>query len=716
MPMLAAVMRLGLAVILACATAGPAAAQDASWLAGQVRLLQGRKLSASAGDRKIDSALRTSAVDLSLRSALPPDSAGASRFEPWREGSMVHVYVHVDSTGPPFIAALEAAGFRAEIVNDRFGLLQGWVADTALDAVAALPVVRSIQPVEPPAVRTGAVTSQGDTAARANLVRALGFDGSGVRIGVISDGIDSLARSTVTGDLTEVFRFNDARCRAGSGDEGTVMLEIVHDLAPGAQLFFSPGLQGKLEFIDSVNCLAGGGVNVLVDDIGFFDEPFFEDGAVAQTVRAAVGAGVSYHSAAGNEAGKFIQQDFQADPTGVFHTFRNGDVYEDMIVDPGGVVQCFLQWNDPFGQSANDYDLLLVERSTTTIVSSGTNLQAGGQDPLERAGFVNLFSRPLVVGAVIGKQPAAQTRRLRLFCPKTGRNDKLPYYSLQQDIYGHPALPEVIAVGAIDVRSPGLNTVESFSSRGPAVIFFPSVAVRPKPDMAGFDYVSTTAPGFQLFPGTSAAAPHSAAVAGLLLSKNPFLTPAQIMAALTTTAVDIEAPGRDDASGAGRLDALLALAAVAAPECLRDANCTRSNICSRAATCDRGTCRQTPVVCNDGIACTIDSCDPTLGCQSAVPPGLAGAACEIRVATSTGPCAGATFPRTLGLRLRRAATAADNAAATVNPKRAKTKKRAARAAVKRALAAIRPAQRRGLNSACAVALSTALGDNFARLF
>ena len=80
------------------------------------------------------------------------------------------------------------------------------------------------------------------------------------------------------------------------------MLEIVHDLAPGAELLFASGIESPLAFIQAVECLTAAGANVIVDDLGFFGEPYFEDGPIAQAVRSAVAAGVSYHTAAGNSA------------------------------------------------------------------------------------------------------------------------------------------------------------------------------------------------------------------------------------------------------------------------------------------------------------------------------------------------------------------------------------------------------------------------------
>src|SRR5439155_289114 len=137
----------------------------------------------------------------------------------------------------------------------------------------------------------GAPHGEGDAAARADLVRGLGYDGSGTVVGVISDGIDHAAVAQATGDLPAVMVPADARCRPGSGDEGTALLEIVHDLAPGAQLVFSEGLTSGLVFIDSVNCLVAAGAGVIADDLVFFDEPFFADGPLALAVRAAVQAG-----------------------------------------------------------------------------------------------------------------------------------------------------------------------------------------------------------------------------------------------------------------------------------------------------------------------------------------------------------------------------------------------------------------------------------------
>src|SRR5262249_45082842 len=194
---------------------------------------------------------------------------------------------------------------------------------------------------------------------RADRVRAQGLDGSGVVVGVISDGIDSLRDAQNSQNLPDV-NVPNGGCRRGSGDEGTALLEIVHDVAPGAQLLFA-GPADSFEMVEAVQCLTAAGADVIVGDLGVFWEPYSAARPVAAAVRAAVQAGVSYHSSAGNEAEEHLEQDFVATPNSTLHDFAGGagDNTNSVVVPAGGSLTCILQWNDPFGGSANDYDLFL---------------------------------------------------------------------------------------------------------------------------------------------------------------------------------------------------------------------------------------------------------------------------------------------------------------------------------------------------------------------
>src|SRR5262249_10509390 len=212
--------------------------------------------------------------------------------------------------GTTELQKLQQAGVRIERIHMARGLVQARVDPSALETLPAFPWVPAIRSVDRAAGRTGGITPEGAEAGPGEHVRApRGVDGTGVVVGVISDGIDSLAEAQATKDLPDVVVPNDGRCHRGAGDEGTALLEIVHDVAPGAKLLFS-GPSTSLDMVDAVQCLVDAGANVIVDDLGFFGEPYFEDGPVADAVSAAVTAGVSYHSSAGNEAQEHVEQDF----------------------------------------------------------------------------------------------------------------------------------------------------------------------------------------------------------------------------------------------------------------------------------------------------------------------------------------------------------------------------------------------------------------------
>jgi subtilisin family serine protease len=476
------------------------------------------------------------------------------------DGSL-HVYIDCSPLGSAELQKLQQTGVWIERIEMAHGRVQARVDPSVLDTLAGFTWVRAIRSVDRAVVRAGSVTTQGDAASRANVLRTQGLDGNGVTVGVISDGIDSVRAAQATNDLPDVVVPNDGRCQRGAGDEGTALLEIVHDVAPGAKLLFS-GPASSLDMIDAVQCLTEAGADVIVDDLGFFGEPFFEDGPVAAAVDAAVKAGVSYHSSAGNEAGEHVEEEFfpAAGSNGQVHDFAagGGDMFDGVIVPPGGTLTCILQWNDRFGAAADDYDLVLLD-ANLNLVAESIDPQVGAQDPIELVSVVNQTNTNQLANVLV-QRFAGAPRRLELFCLGAAA---IEHGTAAGSIFGHAALSSVVAVGAVDVRDPGLNDVEAFSSHGPARVDFPTLQIRAKPDLVAFDGVAISnaggfpaCPPFCAFFGTSAAAPHSAGVAALLLDQDPTLTPAEVQAALTRGAVDIGPQGFDEASGFGRIDAL----------------------------------------------------------------------------------------------------------------------------------------------------------------
>jgi hypothetical protein len=109
--------------------------------------------------------------------------------------------------------------------------------------------------------------------------------------------------------------------------------------------------------------------------------------------------------------------------------------------------------------------------------------------------------------------------------------------------------------------------VTSYSSRGGSTVYTnfatQTKTTRQTLDGTAIDGVQTKVGQLGFFSnpfyGTSAAAPHAAAIAALVRQVNPSLTPAQVLATMANTATDLGAVGYDTTSGAGRYDALAAV-------------------------------------------------------------------------------------------------------------------------------------------------------------
>ena len=631
--------------VLLAAFAGPAAGQ--AWHRPAVIAGDGPARAAlSDRDAKLDGRLR--------RLLTPTPLARSTGFVPargpWERADRVRVQVRLRDE-----AAADALVAHGLTVERRAGrLVEGWLPTTSIADLAALDDVQAIAPARP-----GRLRATADVAARVNLARATGLDGSGVTVGIISDGAGALPATAVP-----------PGCDPGTGWEGQAIAGIIGTLAPGAQVLFASGIASGLGFADAVHCLANAGARVIVDDLGFYDQPFFEDGSVAQAVRAVVQAGVSFHSAAGNDAGSHYSAVYRATPGSRYHDFATSgasDSYDEIDVAAGQELDCTLQWNDRFGAAADDYDLEVYDMGTSPprLVVSSTNRQNGTQDPYEDLAIANRDRTTHRAGIAIKKVIGAD-RILDLFCFGGFTNQ---YVTPAGSVVGHAAVPEVVTVGAVDVSTVGLAQVEDFSSQGPVEIYFPARETRAKPDLVAFDGVDSTTPGFDPFFGTSAAAPDTAAVAALMLQRNACRTPAEIKQGLSASAIDIGAPGPDPIAGAGRLDALGAVQRVPAPTCSSNSQCDDGDPCT-ADICAGCSCTHTGA-CNDGNPCTIDTCDPATGCTFTPVEGFAGVACVCGQGLAAGTCDTAALPRVVRKRFERACKLAARAAAATSPPRAR---------------------------------------------
>jgi hypothetical protein len=454
-----------------------------------------------------------------------------------------------------------------------------------------------------PFTNVGSKNSEGDLTHKANVARTTyGVSGAGVKVGVLSDGVGGLAASQALGDLGTVTVLTG---QAGSGAEGTAMLEIVHDLAPNAQLYFATAFTSITSFADNIRALRAAGCDIIVDDVGYFVETPFQDGqtvasptnggVVIQAVKEVTAAGALYFSSAANSGNKndnqsgtwegdFVDGGAGAGPllnAGQLHNF-GGQNFNVITIANSSPITLF--WSDPLGASGNDYDLYRLDSTGATVLETSNDTQDGNDDPFEGVNGGSASQR-----VVIAKYSGA-ARFLHL---DTNRNRL--QISTSGQTHGHAATtaPNSFGVAATPASTPFTggtpgpypnpfnagNKVEPFSSDGFRRIFFTAAgaAITPgnvsatggqlllKPDLTAADGVSVTGSGGfpTTFYGTSASAPHAAAIAALVKSRNLALTAPVIRAALFSSAIDIEGAGVDRDSGIGIIMADRAVAAAA---------------------------------------------------------------------------------------------------------------------------------------------------------
>lgn len=632
------VQRCAIAVLVVGCAFSPAAASGMS----------------SGGDRELSSRLAELARP-SVRSAPRGEQAlrlSLARRGPGsllREGNRVLAEVRFTGGAAAALEALRGAGAEIVHLSRRQRTVTVAVKPADLRRIGAAAGVEAVTEVLTPLVRAadcgGLVRSEGDAQLNAASARAsFGVDGSGVEVGILSDSFDRAASAAThaagdvaSGDLpgpgspcgssTPIGVFEDF---AAGKDEGRAMAQIVHDLAPGAAIDFATAFTGELQFAANIRALAAAGARVITDDVGYFEEPFFQDGPVAQAVNEVVAEGVSYFSAAGNdnlidpeghEIGSWEAPEFRdsgtcpaaivsfseevetaeeeegvPDPEGVhpshcmdFNPGAGTDETLGITVEEGATLRLDLQWAEPWFGVGTDLDAFLldeagelVEEGGSPVISVEDNVGVS-QRPFEFFAWENTGPKQavqLVFNRFDGASP-----RLKLILLQNGGGVSASEYpvSLEGDVvgptvFGHAGAAGAISTGAVPFFDD--SEPEEYSSRGPVVHYFgpvdgatPAAAIPPttivKPDLVATDCGATTffafkSAGVWRFCGTSAAAPHAAAVAALMHQANPGAGAAQVRASLAASALPVGVFG-PNAVGAGLIDARAAVDLLALP-------------------------------------------------------------------------------------------------------------------------------------------------------
>ncbi|HYG35625.1 MAG TPA: hypothetical protein VEC99_12615, partial [Clostridia bacterium] len=333
-----------------------------------------------------------------------------------------------------------------------------------------------------PAVRAechaGSVNSEGDIAQKAASARtSFQVNGTGVKVGVLSDSVDHLSQSQTSGDLGTVTVLQGQSGVPASG-EGTAMLEIVHDIAPGAALYYATAFGGVAAFANNIRQLKAAGCDIIIDDVLYFNESPFQDGPIAQAVNEVTASGALFFSSAGNSGNKNDGQsgvwegDFVdggqvvAPLTGQGRVHSFGSANFNTLTSGGGSRRVDLFWADPIGRAGNDYDVYVLDATGEKVVAASDNTQNGSQDPYEAISKVELGQRVVVV------RYSGESRYLHL---GTGRGRLA--ISTGGQTRGHNSAENafcVAAVSAANATTPFTTgaKVETFSSDGLRRVFY----------------------------------------------------------------------------------------------------------------------------------------------------------------------------------------------------------------------------------------------------
>jgi subtilisin family serine protease len=392
-----------------------------------------------------------------------------------------------------------------------------------------------------------AVTGQGVAITGAADMQALGNAAAGIKIGVIDLGFGSLATSQASGDLPptgpNLTVIDYTGTGTGGTNHGTNVAEIVHEMAPGASLYLAK-ISTEVQMGQALDDMAAAGVKVINHSAAWYAAAFYDGtGPLCDIANSADTQGAQWVNAMGNSRLKHYLATFTDSNADLRHEFAAGQEYNTINLTSGSAMSLILNWN-AYPTTTIDYDLYLYNGNPDSggvMVASSINRQSGKGPSYFPYPYESIDYTPTSTGTfyiVVKKVNSSQANRaLTLF--STGPD--LVTRTTASSILQPADCAKVIGVGAVNLS----DNAEGFSSEGP------TTDGRAKPEIAAPDGVKTSLSS--AFWGTSAASPHAAGAAALLLVANPGMTPAQLRAALPVAVKDVSTTGFDYRTGSGRI-------------------------------------------------------------------------------------------------------------------------------------------------------------------
>ena len=407
----------------------------------------------------------------------------------------------------------------------------------------------------PSVAKAQEIISEAVSATGAQAMQQAGFSGKGVKIGIIDLGFFgySLLLGSELPDSVKKKNFRHDACEFSfcpSQKHGTAVAELIHDLAPEAELYMV-SVATVDEFMDAVDWLEHRGVDIVSCSLGYWlCGPVDGTGWCSKKAGEMRGKGILPVFAAGNAAkshwfgpnkdedgDSLIEVDEQ-----VQALFFSSSSYQEVTVAAN--------WNDwgkdpEDAHSDQDIDLLVLSpipySTEVETVGASFNNQSGrhGHMPIEATTFNAEPGRQYYIFLVNSNTNRQVTVHVYLECKW---NSEITPHIEAQSILQPADSPDVLTVGAADLS----NHLLDYSSHGPT---WNGVV---KPDVTGLSGLATLS--IWDFAGTSAATPTVAGAAALLKEAHPKWGPDQLQAALELLSKDIYKPGQDNGSGCGLID------------------------------------------------------------------------------------------------------------------------------------------------------------------
>tara|TARA_B100001964_G_scaffold244172_1_gene324582 strand:+ start:586 stop:2490 length:1905 start_codon:yes stop_codon:yes gene_type:complete len=378
---------------------------------------------------------------------------------------------------------------------------------------------------------TLAVASEGLTAIGAPAWHDAGHNGSGTLVAIIDlgfDGWDTLPDGELPTTI-QTLAFDDDGILDAETDHGTQMAEIVHDVAPKADLALLTFNDDRMD--EMVDWLIANEVDVVSMSLEWTDGPIDGTHFSAEHIQRGIDSGITWVIAAGNSAKRHhVGTTVDNDGDGWVELMSPTTEFNEFLITGGATADLLLTWDSP----ATDLDLCVFDMDNLTdgaptqvLCSQGP--QGKGEPALEALTITNdqATSRNYGYSISLFSGPEA------IYDTRVWGSGYLEFSNPAASL-GVPAnMTDALTVGAVAWDTLELQPYSGWGPNQQGVL---------KPDVVAPDQITTSQWAGISNTGTSYSAPHVAGIAALMIGAMPDLTPALVKERLHERASQADEP------------------------------------------------------------------------------------------------------------------------------------------------------------------------------